>query len=85
MIKIKNTGYPWLGTIFDAMLKTDFDVNNQPGSDVLRVRAAVTGHQSFVVAVCHTNIEFALWDIRTQSPVLVKLEKAGKIKIVGSM
>jgi carbonic anhydrase len=39
----------------------------------------------FVGAVARTNIEFAIRDIRTQSPVLSGLEKAGKIKIVGAM
>jgi len=39
----------------------------------------------FVDAVARTNIEFAIRDIRTRSPVLLALEKAGKIKIVGAM
>jgi carbonic anhydrase len=39
----------------------------------------------FVDAVARTNIEFAIRDIRTKSPVLSGLEKAGKIKIVGAM
>lgn len=39
----------------------------------------------FVDAVARTNIQFAVRDIRTRSPVLLELEKAGKIKIVGAM
>jgi len=39
----------------------------------------------FVDAVARTNIEFAIRDIRTRSPVLLALEKTGKIKIVGAM
>lgn len=39
----------------------------------------------FVDAVARTNIEFAIRDIRTRSPVLSGLEKAAKIKIVGAM
>jgi carbonic anhydrase len=39
----------------------------------------------FVNAVARTNIEFTIRDIRTGSPVLLELEKAGKIKIVGAM
>lgn len=39
----------------------------------------------FVNTVARTNIEFAIRDIRTHSSVLLGLEKAGKIKIVGAM
>jgi carbonic anhydrase len=39
----------------------------------------------FVDAVSRTNIEFAIRDIRTRSPVLLDLKKAGKLKIVGVM
>ncbi|AHG21294.1 carbonic anhydrase [Chania multitudinisentens RB-25] len=42
-------------------------------------------NDSFVDAVAKTNVEMTIANIRTNSPVLKKLEEDGKIKIVGSM
>jgi carbonic anhydrase len=40
---------------------------------------------AFVNAVARTNVELAMTTVRSRSPVLAGLEKAGTIDIVGAM
>jgi len=51
--------------------------------------AAVAGEKSsknsnYVEAVCASNIDYVVNEIRRRSPILAAMEKAGEIKIVGS-
>ncbi len=46
---------------------------------------ATSKNPDFVEAVCHTNVELTVEEIRRQSPILKEMEDNGEVKIVGAV
>ncbi|MDR2040374.1 MAG: carbonic anhydrase [Bacteroidales bacterium] len=46
---------------------------------------AKSSNPEFVEAVCHTNVELMVKEIRKQSPILKEMEEKGEIKIIGGV
>lgn len=58
----------------------------QPAIEATAYVGERTSHNlAFVDAVARINVEFAIRAIRTNSPVLLSMEQAGKIRIAGAM
>ena len=64
-----------LGKIKPAVDKTKSDFSGEQKSS----------NPDFVEAVCHTNVELTVQEIRKHSPILKEMEDKGEIKIIGAV